>query len=148
MRGINKILRKVLAVALWATTEHVAFAQINTEQVMNIGRNALYFEDYILSIQYFNQVIAQKPYLAEPYFFRAVAKISLDDYSGAEADATRCIEINPFIKDAYRVRGVARHNTHNFDQAIWNCDLATRTSCSIWLCVSWLKSILNVPTAA
>ena len=118
MRGINKILRKVLAVALWVTTAQVAFAQINTEQVMNIGRNALYFEDYILSIQYFNQVIAQKPYLAEPYFFRAVAKISLDDYSGAEADATRCIEINPFIKDAYRVRGVARHNTHNFEQAI------------------------------
>lgn len=118
MRGINKILRKIIAVALWVTTAQVAFAQINTEQVMNIGRNALYFEDYILSIQYFNQVIAQKPYLAEPYFFRAVAKISLDDYSGAEADATRCIEINPFIKDAYRVRGVARHNTHNFEQAI------------------------------
>lgn len=85
---------------------------------MNIGRNALYFEDYILSIQYFNQVIAQKPYLAEPYFYRAVAKISLDDYSGAEADASRCIEINPFIKDAYRVRGVARHNSHNFKMAI------------------------------
>lgn len=43
-------------------------AQINTDQVMIIGRNALYFEDYILSIQYFNQVIKAKPYLAEPYF--------------------------------------------------------------------------------
>ena len=28
-----------------------AGAQINTEQVLNIGRNALYFEDYVLSIQ-------------------------------------------------------------------------------------------------
>jgi len=93
-------------------------AQINTDQVMNIGRNALYFEDYILSIQYFNQVIQQKPYLPEPYFYRSVAKISLDDYAGAEADASRCIEINPFIKDAYRVRGVARHNTHNYELAI------------------------------
>ena len=26
-------------------------AQINTEQVMRIGQNALYFEDYMLSIQ-------------------------------------------------------------------------------------------------
>ncbi len=95
-----------------------AQAQINTEQVMNIGRNALYFEDYILSIQYFNQVIQQKPYLAEPYFYRAVAKISLDDFSGAEADADKCIEINPFIKDAYRVRAVARHNSHNYKDAI------------------------------
>ena len=35
----------------------VASAQINTDRVMAIGRNALYFEDYVLSIQYFNQVI-------------------------------------------------------------------------------------------
>ena len=41
-------------------------AQINTERVMTIARNALYFEDYVLSIQYFNQVISAKPYLFEP----------------------------------------------------------------------------------
>ncbi|MBO5769606.1 MAG: hypothetical protein J6R19_06815, partial [Bacteroidales bacterium] len=41
-------------------------AQINTDRVMNIGRNALYFNDYVLAIQYFNQVIAVKPFLAEP----------------------------------------------------------------------------------
>ena len=46
------------------------FAQINTERVMMIARNALYFEDYVLSIQYFNQVISAKPYLFEPYFYR------------------------------------------------------------------------------
>ena len=57
-----------------------AKAQINTDQVLQIGRNALYFEDYILSIQYFNQVIAAKPYLAQPYFFRALAKSNLDDF--------------------------------------------------------------------
>jgi tetratricopeptide (TPR) repeat protein len=118
VRIVKNILRILLAVVALVTTSIDVVAQINTEQVMNIGRNALYFEDYILSIQYFNQVIAQKPYLAEPYFFRSVAKISLDDYSGAEADATRCIEINPFIKDAYRVRGVARHNSHNYELAI------------------------------
>ena len=46
----------------------VASAQINTDRVMAIGRNALYFEDYVLSIQYFNQVINAKPYLSDPYF--------------------------------------------------------------------------------
>lgn len=46
----------------------VALCQINTDRVMTIGKNALYFEDYVLSIQYFNQVIGVKPYLAEPYF--------------------------------------------------------------------------------
>ena len=61
-------------------------AQLNTEQVMIIGRNALYFEDYVLSIQYFNRVIAARPYLHEPYFFRGLAKYNLEDYSGAEED--------------------------------------------------------------
>ena len=64
----------------------VALSQINTDRVMTIGKNALYFEDYVLSIQYFNQVIGAKPYLAEPYFYRGLAKMNLDDYQGAEAD--------------------------------------------------------------
>lgn len=85
-------------------------AQINTDQVLQIGQNAMYFEDYVLSIQYFNQVIAAKPYLAQPYFFRAIAKYNLDDFKGAENDATMAIERNPFITDAYEVRGVARQN--------------------------------------
>ena len=53
----------------------VASAQINTDRVMAIGRNALYFEDYVLSIQYFNQVINAKPYLSDPYFYRGLAKM-------------------------------------------------------------------------
>lgn len=95
-----------------------ASAQINTDQVMNIGRNALYFEDYILSIQYFNQVIKAKPYLAEAYFFRGVAKLSLEDYRGAEADCTLAIERNPFIVDAYQVRGIARQTLKKNKEAI------------------------------
>ena len=97
-------------------------AQINTEQVVNIGRNALYFEDYILAIQYFNQAIKAKPFLAEPYFYRSVAKISLEDYRGAELDAGMAIERNPFIVDAYQVRGVARQNQGNFEAAVEDYD--------------------------
>ena len=97
-------------------------AQINTEQVVNIGRNALYFEDYVLAIQYFNQAIKAKPFLAEPYFYRSVAKISLEDYQGAEQDAGMAIERNPFIVDAYQVRGVSRQNLGNFAGAVEDYD--------------------------
>lgn len=93
-------------------------AQINTDQVMNIGRNALYFEDYILSIQYFNQVIKAKPYLADPYFYRAIAKLELEDYKGAEEDCSMAIERNPFIVDAYQVRGIARQTLKDYKGAI------------------------------
>ncbi|MBQ3576154.1 MAG: tetratricopeptide repeat protein, partial [Coprobacter sp.] len=93
-------------------------AQLNTDRVMNIGRNALYFEDYILAIQYFNQVIKVKPYMAEPYFLRGAAKLSLEDYKGAEEDCSICIDYNPFIIGAYHVRGVARQNLGNDKGAI------------------------------
>ncbi len=112
MRRLLNILLLTLAAVL------PAGAQINTDQVLRIGQNTLYFEDYILSIQYFNQVIKAKPYLAEPYFFRAVAKINLDDFAGAEQDASLCLERNPFMIDAYQVRGVARQNQQKFAEAI------------------------------
>ena len=76
------MIKKILAALLLFPT--FAYAQINTDRVMMIARNALYFEDYVLSIQYFNQVINAKPYLYEPYFFRGLAKINLDDYQGLE----------------------------------------------------------------
>ena len=38
-------------------------AQFRTDRLIDIGRSALYYEDYVLSIQYFNQVINVKPYL-------------------------------------------------------------------------------------
>ena len=83
----------------------VASAQIDVQQVLSIGRNAIYFNDYIVSMGYFNQVIGLRPWMAEPYFYRSVAKINLDDYRGAEEDATLALERNPFLSRAYLVRG-------------------------------------------
>ena len=112
---MRKILLTLIAwLALWS----VSVGQINTDRVLRIGRNALYFEDYVLSIQYFNEVIGVKPYLAEPYLYRSIAKIYLDDYLGAAQDATSCIERNPFITTAYHVRGIARQNLKDYAGAI------------------------------
>ena len=89
---VNKegyIMRKILlTLILLGGYFFSAISQINTDRILNVGRNALYFEDYVLSIQYFNQVIKVKPYLAEPYFYRAIAKISIEDFQGALEDAT------------------------------------------------------------
>lgn len=83
----------------------LSHAQLNTDRITAIGRNALYFEDYVLSIQYFNQVIHLKPYLSEPYFYRAIAKIQLEDYQGALRDCNSAIERNPFSPGCYYARG-------------------------------------------
>ena len=71
-----------------------------------------------MSIQYFNQVINVKPYLCEPYFYRGLAKLNLEDYRGAEEDCTRTIECNPFVVNAYNVRALARINLKDYDGAI------------------------------
>lgn len=94
-----------------------ARAQINTDRMMIVGRNALYYDDYVLSIQYFNMVINAKPYLYEPYFYRGVAKFYLEDYAGAENDCSEAIRRNPYFPDSYEVRGLSRINQGNYKDA-------------------------------
>ncbi|MBO7112149.1 MAG: tetratricopeptide repeat protein [Bacteroidaceae bacterium] len=114
-----RIGRTVIALTacLWGFCAPIK-AQINTDRMMSVGKTALYFDDYVLSIQYFNQVISAKPYLAEPYFYRAVAKLSLEDYRGAEQDCNSSISRNPFVVNAYQVRGLARVYQEHYDEAI------------------------------
>ena len=92
-------------------------AQFNTDRLITNGRSALYFEDYVLSIQYFNQVISAKPYLYEPWFFRGVAKYYLDDFAGAEADCTKAIERNPYVTNCYELRGLCRIRLDKYEEA-------------------------------
>jgi len=108
--------RIVLCIAIVLSSLSLT-AQINTDRVMMIGRNALYFEDYVLAIQYFNQVVASKPYLADPYYYRGVAKFMLDDYKSAEEDCSSCLERNPYYIAAYQLRGAARQNQDKFSEA-------------------------------
>lgn len=111
-------MRKTIVFILLQWCVFASVAQINTDRVIAIGRNALYFEDYVLSIQYFNQVIRAKPWLAPPYFYRAVAKFNLDDYSGAEEDCTLALQQNPYMTQSYYLRGIARQSQSKYDLAI------------------------------
>lgn len=110
-------MKKILVSLLFCWSVVVSSAQVNTDRVMMIGRNALYFEDYVLAIQYFNQVIEAKNYLAEPYYFRAVSKFMLDDFKGAEEDASACLQRNPYYTAAYQLRGAARQNQEKYAEA-------------------------------
>ena len=114
MRVVRYIILALCACCLGIGTTQ---AQLNTDRIITIGRNALYFDDYILSIQYFNQVIKLKPYLSEPYLLRAIAKIQLGDYTGAEQDCNAAIERNPFQPGAYYTRGYVYRMTGQLARA-------------------------------
>ena len=105
----------ILLLCIYSTS---GYAQFNTDRLISSGRIALYYEDYVLSIQYLSQVIMLKPHLYEPWQLRSAAKFYLDDYSGAEQDATEAIKLNPYIASLYDLRGICRIRQKEYDSAI------------------------------
>lgn len=133
----------------------VCHAQINTDRMMNIARNALYYDDYVLSISYFNIVINYKPHLYEPYFFRGVAKFYLDDYSGTILDCSEAIRRNPYFPNSYELRGLAYINLRQYAEAAIDYEKATEMSPenrSLWhnlvLCNIELDSLSRADSVA
>ncbi len=100
---MKKYTLAALALLLSASTLR---AQIDVEQALSIGRNAIYFNDYNRLDGVLQSDHRLAPWMAEPYFYRAVAKINLDDYAGAEADASLALERNPIFPRAYLLRGI------------------------------------------
>lgn len=100
-----KRIRHIIFIVLLGLITPKLYAQFNTDRLTAIGRNALYFDDYVVSMQYFNQVIKLKPYLYEPYLLRAIAKIQLSDWQGALSDLNTTILRNPFQPGAFYTRG-------------------------------------------
>lgn len=101
-------------------------AQVNADHVIIMGRNALAVDDYVRAIQLFSTVIDGKPYLATPYYYRAYAKFSLEDYSGAEEDCSRSIARSPFQTDVYLLRGLCRIHNDDLRGAIADYDHAIK----------------------
>lgn len=93
-------------------------AQINTEHIVQMGRSALYFDDYVTAIRLFNQAIEARPRNAKPYYYRAYAKFTLEDYTGAEADCSRALELNPYLTEVYQLRGLCRIHNDDYRGAV------------------------------
>ncbi len=117
--GSVVVLAKRLGVSLmFILAACCSNAQYKVERLILSGKVALHYEDYVLSIQYFNQALSQKPYLWEPWQLRAVAKYYLEDWTGAEADASKAIELNPYITGLYDLRGISRIRLGMYGEAI------------------------------
>lgn len=116
----------VQTIILLALLPMTASAQYNVDRLIMSGRVAIYYEDYVLGMRYLNQVIALKPYLYEPWQLRAIAKFNLDDYAGAEYDASKALELNPYIPLLYDLRGISRIRQSDFQGAIADYDHAVR----------------------
>ncbi len=104
---------RLLCLMLLLSLSAALSAQTDAEKVVLLGRSALYFDDYITAIRYFNQAIEARPYFSKAYYYRAYAKFTLEDYHGAETDCSQAINLNPFVTEVYKLRGLCR--IHNND---------------------------------
>ncbi len=111
-------LRRILGSCFFFLFSTLSFAQIHIEKVVEIGRYALSYDDYLSAIHYFNTVLDVRPKHAQAYYFRAYAKFSLGDFSGAENDCTASITLNPYSTETYRLRGLCRIRKSEFQGAI------------------------------
>ncbi len=117
-------MKKYTLFLCWLLCTVGGYAQWNTSNMLRMGQNAIYFDDYVSAIDNFNNIIRVKPYLSEPYFFRGLAKLNLDDYEGAIQDYTKAIELNPNYFHAYMYRGVAWHHLRKYEEALKDYDEA------------------------
>lgn len=118
--------KSIVAFALLALAVMPVKAQYRVDRLITAGRSALFYEDYVLSIKYFNLAIGAKPYLYEPWYYRSVAKFNLDDFTGAEGDATEALQLNPYINDIYDLRAICRIRQNKYDDAISDYNNAIR----------------------
>ena len=119
-------MARILAALALAMAATAAKAQFNVERLIVSGQIALHYEDYALSIQYFNRAIALKPHLYQPWLSRGAAKFHLDDFIGAEADATEAIRLNPYIDNTYDLRAISKIRQGKHAEAIADYTAAIR----------------------
>lgn len=119
-------MRRILIVACWLACFMPAKAQFNIDRMLISGEVALHYEDYVLAIQYFNQIIALRPHMYQPWHLRGAAKFYLEDYSGAEDDATEAIKLNPYVDMLYDLRAIAYIRQDKYENAIDDYTVAIR----------------------
>lgn len=117
-------MKRLLCIVLLLFSGWAAFPQWNTYNLLQQGKSAIYFDDYVSAIENFNNIIRVKPFLSEPYFFRGVAKMNLDDFEGAIGDYNKAIELNPNYFHAYMYRGIAYNSLKRYTEALSDYETA------------------------
>ncbi|MGB5286949.1 MAG: tetratricopeptide repeat protein, partial [Ignavibacteriaceae bacterium] len=67
----------------------------------NMGLESYNEGRYLTAINYFNQAFLENPADPEIYFYRANAKLKLEDYDGAIDDYSKAIILNNKVKEYF-----------------------------------------------
>ncbi len=112
------MLRRLLILITFSFTVHaVGLAQYNTQRLLDVSATALDNKDFVVVIQYCNNIISNRPNLYKAWFYRGVAKHCLGDYTGAEEDYNQAVKLNPYVHELFRERANNRMSLKTYDLA-------------------------------
>ena len=111
-------MKKAILLFIFQLCSLAMFAQINTDRVLTIGRNALYFGTmffrYNISIRLSNQNLGWPNHISTVLWQKSIWMIIKE----LKKTVRFCLERNPFLVQAYYARGIARQSQEKFDEAI------------------------------
>jgi tetratricopeptide (TPR) repeat protein len=114
----QRILNIVTLLVFLTLIPTIGRAQLRVDYYMTAGKRAIFNKEYPEAIQYFNSIIASYEDLYEAHFYRGVAKFSLGDFTGAELDFNKAIEIKPYYPKAYHYRALTKDRLKHFHEAL------------------------------
>ena len=85
---------------------------------LELGRIELSQGHYAKAIENLNIGLKLRPDSYEGYFLRAYAKFQLDDFTGAEEDCTRSIDLYPYRSDVYCYRAITKDRLFDYSSAL------------------------------
>lgn len=112
-------MRRILLIcSLLVTFIANIHAQYNIERLLEACETALGYQDYVVAIQYCNNIISNRPNLYRAWFYRGVAKQSLGDYQGAANDYDKAIQLNPYVHELFRARAANNLSLKQYGAAV------------------------------
>ena len=107
-----------------ANAHNKEYTEYGADDYFSLGVTHHQREEYKKAIEYYDQVVAINPKLAEAYNNRGLAQAELGNHKEAIQDSDKAIEINPQDADAFNNRGIAKAKLGNHTEAIQDFDKA------------------------
>ncbi|MGY6562924.1 MAG: tetratricopeptide repeat protein [Luteibaculaceae bacterium] len=99
-------------------------AQYNPDRMLFTAKLLLQNKEATEAMPILNRIIAVYPENTEAFYLRGLAKYFLNDFTGAEEDFSKSIEIKRFNPDAFHFRGISRDMMLNFKGAVEDFETA------------------------
>jgi len=117
MEGLSVFLIFVVYIGIRLLLGHHKDQTFRDTQKFREGIELVERHQYEEAFQYFNEVLAENPKSGVAWAYRCICHYQFENYYQALADATKAINIDYKLRDAYFIRGLCLYELENFQGA-------------------------------